>query len=661
MREKRSVFTIAATTAAVWLLATGVAPAKAQPCPGDCNNDAEVVINELVTGVGIAMGNLRMTLCANFDPNEDAKVSVGELVQGVRSALDGCPINLRAKTFRSIQQVFDQSCALSSCHSSIARQGGLVLSSEDVSYANLVDVAPEHPDAGSMGLMRVASGDPENSFLLRKLRGMGPGDTMPQAGGMLSEEIIEVIEEWIARGAHSTLEECEALGPSNQAGGGAHGGPVQTVCDAEPIDPGDFVWEPEPPLPAPAPGEGVQLYVPPRTVDAGTEWESCYAFRVDWREQGRLVGLTNGGTPTIKWQEYRMHEGSHHLLVYAYFGTYRDWEWPEGHFPCSAANCIRPGICTNNTCTSGKEGESCTVDEDCDECPPDGRTILPIGGTQVAGTRYQVFYPDGVGIPILGPDSVIIANLHYTNPFQPAQEIYSEAWLNFYFHEVGEFKVVLDGIFAIGFNDLLVEPYETRVMDTIWRPSGILTDLGDAYVFQLFGHMHKRGTLFQIDLVRGGTCSGSGNLCAKDSDCRCRPANRNCTPDQVCNIGPNYEDTTIYRTNAWDNAPVVDYPEPYLLVPKDAGLRYTCEHINGIEGDEDYQPKKCHEGCRTCGWDPETRTCVFERGVQLGFHDEVRTYQEGEPIPLVFGELADDDMCNMFGYFIPGDQIGRLP
>jgi hypothetical protein len=30
-------------------------------------------------------------------------------------------------------------------------------------------------------------------------------------------------------------------------------------------------------------------------------------------------------------------------------------------------------------------------------------------------------------------------------------------------------------------------------------------------------------------------------------------------------------------------------------------------------------------------------------------------------MPLVFGETADDDMCNMFGYFINQSDAARLP
>jgi hypothetical protein len=271
----------------------------------------------------------------------------------------------------------------------------------------------------------------------------------------------------------------------------------------------------------------------------------------------------------------------------------------------------------------------------------------------VAGTRYTVAYPPGVGIPVLGQKAVIIANLHYTNPFQPAQEVYGEGWINIHFHKPGEFKKLLDGIFAIGYRDLFVEPYEERSMSMMWSPRGIISGSADADVFQLFGHMHKRATLFQIDLVSGGACSGTGKLCGRDDDCACRPWERNCETGQTCVLSPDHEDTPIYRTASWDNAPVVDYTPPYLRVNKDQGLRWTCTHVNGVEGDETRPPKRCHEGCTACGWDADTRTCIFNRGVYHGVDTQPRIYQVGDPMPLVFGELADDDMCNMFGYFLP--------
>jgi len=60
-------------------------------CVGDCNGNNAVVISELVTGVGVALGDRELATCRNFDPDDDQQVNVGELIQGVRFAIDGCP------------------------------------------------------------------------------------------------------------------------------------------------------------------------------------------------------------------------------------------------------------------------------------------------------------------------------------------------------------------------------------------------------------------------------------------------------------------------------------------------------------------------------------------------------------------------------------------
>jgi hypothetical protein len=535
------------------------------------------------------------------------------------------------RSFKSVQRVLQTSCALPSCHSTFARQGGLVLETEDVSYKSLVNRPAELPEAADR--LRVKPGDAANSFLIQKLRGQGPGLAMPNSGVPLAEPIITMIEDWINRGAKSTAEECK-----DPSGG------TESLCDDDPNTGGDYHWEPLPPLDPPAPTEGIQLHIPPRNVDPGTEWETCYAFRpgrdmvttsagssvLSWTGIASELGLPSG-LPVISEQTYRMHPGSHHLLLYAYFGAHPE-VWPEGYFPCVAANCINDA-----------------------DCPSDAGTFtIPIGGTQVAGTRYEVTYPEGVGIPVLTDNSVIIVNPHFTNPFQPPQETYGEAWLNISFYKPNEFKVVLDGIFAINFGDLFVEPYQTRTISRVWQPRSILGGANvDAEVFQLFGHMHKRATEFTIDYVRGGSCSGNAKPCGRDDDCR--------PSGQTCIRVPGAEDTTIYYTTAWDQAPIVDFPAPYFEVLADEGLRWTCTHTNGIEGDPTHPPKKCSEGCQACGWDAASRTCIFTRGVSFGIDTQPRVYNEGDPMPLVFGQLADDDMCNMFGYFIHKTDLPKLP
>jgi hypothetical protein len=60
------------------------------PCPGDCNGNGAVAVNELVAGVTIALGSAPVDVCIACDTNGDGAVSVSELIAAVRRALDGC-------------------------------------------------------------------------------------------------------------------------------------------------------------------------------------------------------------------------------------------------------------------------------------------------------------------------------------------------------------------------------------------------------------------------------------------------------------------------------------------------------------------------------------------------------------------------------------------
>ena len=66
------------------------APGPIASCPADCNGDGEVVINELVTAVSIALGELPVSLCPPADADRGGTVAVNELVGAVTRALDGC-------------------------------------------------------------------------------------------------------------------------------------------------------------------------------------------------------------------------------------------------------------------------------------------------------------------------------------------------------------------------------------------------------------------------------------------------------------------------------------------------------------------------------------------------------------------------------------------
>jgi len=77
--------------AAGLLLASSTPGAGQTGCVGDCNDDRQVKINELILGVNIAIDQALLTDCSSFNLNGNNQVEVNELVTGVNNALDGCP------------------------------------------------------------------------------------------------------------------------------------------------------------------------------------------------------------------------------------------------------------------------------------------------------------------------------------------------------------------------------------------------------------------------------------------------------------------------------------------------------------------------------------------------------------------------------------------
>lgn len=103
--------------------------------------------------------------------------------------------------FPSIQaEVFDKSCAFSSCHSGYAADGELDLTA-GAAYANLIDVVSEEEPTW----VRVVPGDPEASLLYKVLLdAVGEVGQMPD--GYTPEDPYdsgktEAIRQWIEDGA----------------------------------------------------------------------------------------------------------------------------------------------------------------------------------------------------------------------------------------------------------------------------------------------------------------------------------------------------------------------------------------------------------------------------------------------------------------------------
>ena len=59
-------------------------------CVGDCANDGQVSVDEIVRAVNIALGSIDVSQCSRADGNNDGFVTVDEIVTAVNNALNGC-------------------------------------------------------------------------------------------------------------------------------------------------------------------------------------------------------------------------------------------------------------------------------------------------------------------------------------------------------------------------------------------------------------------------------------------------------------------------------------------------------------------------------------------------------------------------------------------
>lgn len=97
-----------------------------------------------------------------------------------------------------IQPIFSASCALAGCHAGIKPAEGMKLSTGNA-YASIVNVA----SVECSGRLRVAPGDPSQSYVMNKLMGVSLcyGTQMPKTGAKLPQSQIDLIGSWICNGA----------------------------------------------------------------------------------------------------------------------------------------------------------------------------------------------------------------------------------------------------------------------------------------------------------------------------------------------------------------------------------------------------------------------------------------------------------------------------
>lgn len=104
-----------------------------------------------------------------------------------------------AFTFTRIQtEIFSPICAQAGCHDAQTRESDQVLAA-GFAYANIVG----RRSLENSSLNRIEPGDPERSYLVKKIRGDADivGERMPRVGGPLRQEQIDGIIGWVRGGA----------------------------------------------------------------------------------------------------------------------------------------------------------------------------------------------------------------------------------------------------------------------------------------------------------------------------------------------------------------------------------------------------------------------------------------------------------------------------
>jgi hypothetical protein len=105
-----------------------------------------------------------------------------------------------AFTFTQVQaQIFTPTCAKAGCHAASAASGGLVLEAGRA-YGEIVN----RPAVGNASLDHIEPGDPERSYLIKKLRGDPDitGAQMPlDTPGGLTREQMDGLLGWVLAGA----------------------------------------------------------------------------------------------------------------------------------------------------------------------------------------------------------------------------------------------------------------------------------------------------------------------------------------------------------------------------------------------------------------------------------------------------------------------------
>jgi hypothetical protein len=494
-------------------------------------------------------------------------------------------------TFALLQKrVFAKSCGFSGCHGETNPQAGLRLVGAGV-YDQLVDRLASTSSAKFSGKKLIVPGAPETSFLMDKIEGrLGPGEGSPMPFGRSALSAAQI---------EAIRKWILAGAPRERAVAGGLGGEADL----------------QPRITAPAvPPSGYQAHLSPFMLGDAPETEGCQMVRLD-NPEALMAGA---------WELF-MHEGSHHFILRAHRCGDRngngtddcddpdfDAQFPEGFQPCERFG-------TGWGFVIGSQTPHSLVD-------------------------YQTAVT-GVAFPLHRRQPLLL-NAHYTNPFADTK---AEVWVNVTPVDPALARHPARILFEEVANVFLKIPPGTTsdagtYLSCAFRDDGLCKLAGEpqptAGYFALLGltsHMHKRSHRFVTDLF-----APDGTRVSRGAD------------DMV----DARDGTSHFYVSTTYNDPINLNFWPPIVVQRGQELRYTCHHENGVVS-------PVRRGCEETAGVTPGRSMLEQFAIGQDIYEGAARWCRSDadcagfgtgrcvPANLVFGELADDEMCILPGLFYP--------
>jgi hypothetical protein len=267
-------------------------------------------------------------------------------------------------------------------------------------------------------------------------------------------------------------------------------------------------------LAAPAKGEGFQFRTPLIQVDANTEVQNCYFFKVG--DLAKAGGLPENEPVNLHRVQLAQRDGSHHMNLFR-VRTITGLDPAKG----DVLNVNGAGECFKS---------------------PNWADWPLVANTQLDG-NLDWTYPDGVA-NVFQPDEWLMLQTHWVNASSQKTPEGGEVVVNFHTIPKDQVKAQLGTLFATKQSvRVCKENPSPSFSGTCQFNSSVPVNIIGAN-----GHFHSRGKSFQMFTWDGTSIE--------------HPADA----------------ARFYDSEAWDDPPMLRSPDLNLTIPPGGGVFYTCDY-----------------------------------------------------------------------------------